>query len=639
MESRDFKLRSFIRNQLPGFVREDHSLFVSFLEAYYEWLESKSEFPRTPAQLDGINDIDKSVDLFLEEFQKTYLATFPIDLILENQRGEKISPKKLMKNIKQFYSAKGIKSSFKFIFRVLYSSNIEIYYPKEKILKLSDGVWITQRKMYLETDSLLNCNNLRGTRISQREIPFDPTSNLKAEAKIDNAVSYRKNNKIILELEVSEIVGNFVVNKLAFSESSTKNLGKVLSVLIDIQVDPNNRGEDYEIGDTVFFSEKESFQEEDSSLPSAKISRISPRDGGVVEIRITDPGYNINEENCELSDPPTRELTVNKEGNRFNANLFFGPIFEKNEFYVGTKGTLSSDMVLQDNFKYQDYSYVIRSDISLSKYRDQVKGLLHPAGVNLLAETLIRRCFVAEPSKFLNIPQRRIRRIGNFLPYTFLTFDNLGEWMNGECYDPEIHDQLVICGTSDCVTGNPISSGFGVAPQGVTCTTADILNISSTTGDYWATFNHPNRTTRRVFGNIRPEEILDFYGPTQDSSGVLLPQGPTGWQEWNFVGDSQTREEQQIDWLTGFLNNNIAVATLDITDFSEFRKIPIYSFFEELRCDYDCRFTNLCLDPDVEKTPRPPKPTTETILTTDPASIGFRRGFPRPTSPTITTNK
>ena len=114
-----FKLRSFIRNQFPDFVKEDHGKVVAFMEAFYAWLDSNSTKIRNISQLKDLYDIDETLDLFIEDFKKTYLASFPIDLVINPLTGEKLSPKKIIKNIKDFYKAKGTKTSYSFIFRLL----------------------------------------------------------------------------------------------------------------------------------------------------------------------------------------------------------------------------------------------------------------------------------------------------------------------------------------------------------------------------------------------------------------------------------------------------------------------------------------------------------------------------------------
>ena len=47
-------------------------------------------------------------------------------------------------------------------------------------------------------------------------------------------------------------------------------------------------------------------------------------------------------------------------------------------------------MRLQDNFYYQEYSYVLKSDNFLRKYRSFVNSILHPAGNKLFGTVRIR---------------------------------------------------------------------------------------------------------------------------------------------------------------------------------------------------------------------------------------------------------
>lgn len=56
--------------------------------------------------------------------------------------------------------------------------------------------------------------------------------------------------------------------------------------------------------------------------------------------------------------------------------------------YLNDDGHLSSYNFLQDRDFYQDFSYVIRSQESVAKYRKAVKQLIHPAGTKLFGEFL-----------------------------------------------------------------------------------------------------------------------------------------------------------------------------------------------------------------------------------------------------------
>jgi hypothetical protein len=58
--------------------------------------------------------------------------------------------------------------------------------------------------------------------------------------------------------------------------------------------------------------------------------------------------------------------------------------------YTDTKGFISWNNRLQDNFYYQQFSYVLKSSRLVNTYREIVKKLIHPAGTNLFGDFLIR---------------------------------------------------------------------------------------------------------------------------------------------------------------------------------------------------------------------------------------------------------
>ena len=54
--------------------------------------------------------------------------------------------------------------------------------------------------------------------------------------------------------------------------------------------------------------------------------------------------------------------------------------------YKGTKGFLSWDQRLQDNYYYQEFSYVLKSQKALKTYRNIVRDIIHPAGTKLFGQ-------------------------------------------------------------------------------------------------------------------------------------------------------------------------------------------------------------------------------------------------------------
>ena len=104
-------------------------------------------------------------------------------------------------------------------------------------------------------------------------------------------------------------------------------------------------------------------------------------DGALKSTTVTDGGLSFNKyENLSIVNN-TRTPTANAGGLPSITGL---RAYEGK--YTDTKGFLSWNNRLQDNFFYQVYSYVIRSKTALQKYNQFVKDLLHPAGTKMFGE-------------------------------------------------------------------------------------------------------------------------------------------------------------------------------------------------------------------------------------------------------------
>ena len=68
------KISSIISEQLPEFVQSDHPTFITFLDAYYEFLEQHGEAVEVTRNSRIYNDIDLTVDAFVDYFKKNFLV-------------------------------------------------------------------------------------------------------------------------------------------------------------------------------------------------------------------------------------------------------------------------------------------------------------------------------------------------------------------------------------------------------------------------------------------------------------------------------------------------------------------------------------------------------------------------------------
>jgi hypothetical protein len=145
----NLKTSILVNRQVPEFVREEYPLFIEFLEAYYEFLEDAqgnqlNDLTTQAKNLRDISDVDISIDKFESQFFDTFASLFP--------RDAQVNKEFLIKNVLPLYLAKGSVSSFKFLFRLLFDDEVNITYPKTNILKASDGKWVVDNVLKIETD-------------------------------------------------------------------------------------------------------------------------------------------------------------------------------------------------------------------------------------------------------------------------------------------------------------------------------------------------------------------------------------------------------------------------------------------------------------------------------------------------------
>jgi len=88
-------------------------------------------------QLLAYADIDNTVYAFLDKFRDSFMESLP------NTLADGIAKRKLVKNIKDMYAAKGTRDGHKLFFRILFDEEATIIYPRDSILRASDGKWST----------------------------------------------------------------------------------------------------------------------------------------------------------------------------------------------------------------------------------------------------------------------------------------------------------------------------------------------------------------------------------------------------------------------------------------------------------------------------------------------------------------
>src|SRR5438105_1691221 len=133
------KISNIVSSQLPSFVRNDHPTFIAFMEAYYEYIEQSNTSIGFGKVVDiqknflAYQDVDKTIADFADKIYEEFLLLIPKETAVDKAL--------LIKKVQDFYKAKGTQKALKFLLRIIYNLDSNIYLPKQDILRASDGKW------------------------------------------------------------------------------------------------------------------------------------------------------------------------------------------------------------------------------------------------------------------------------------------------------------------------------------------------------------------------------------------------------------------------------------------------------------------------------------------------------------------
>jgi hypothetical protein len=109
-----------------------------------------------------LSDVDISIDEFEQQFYNAYATYLPKDVDVDKAV--------LIKNVLPLYLSKGSEKSFKLLFRLLFSEELEVIYPKNNVLKASDGKWTVDNILRIDTDvrSIYTANGSTSFSLTQQ---------------------------------------------------------------------------------------------------------------------------------------------------------------------------------------------------------------------------------------------------------------------------------------------------------------------------------------------------------------------------------------------------------------------------------------------------------------------------------------
>jgi hypothetical protein len=121
-------------------------------------------------------------------------------------------------------------------------------------------------------------------------------------------------------------------------------------------------------------------------------ANVISQSGSVTSINVIDSGYGFlhREQGTFTSEDGERVGTLQMLlGNRTEQyERDIGREGHSLGYYRSQDGFLSNDKKVYDAYYYQDYSYEVRSSVTLDKYEAMLKQLLHVAGTKYFANTI-----------------------------------------------------------------------------------------------------------------------------------------------------------------------------------------------------------------------------------------------------------
>lgn len=248
----DNKTSLLIPYQLPEFIREnpDYDKFVLFLQAYYEWMEQNGNVTDRSKNILNYIDIDETSSEFLDYFYKDFLSYFPTEILADKRLVTKIA--------KELYTSKGTQSAYKFLFRILYNSDIEFFYTKDAVLRASAGKWYVAKSLKLKSNdtNFLYVNNYRVFGEESKSIAVIENSVFaknKTEVFISNIERTFQSGEYIRVVDNNNQTLYFKDGQVVSSdtEGATILRAKLVGQISQININPNFRGEQYVTGDPV----------------------------------------------------------------------------------------------------------------------------------------------------------------------------------------------------------------------------------------------------------------------------------------------------------------------------------------------------------------------------------------------------
>ena len=250
-------------------------------------------------------------------------------------------------------------ASFKFLFKTLYNSDVDFFYTKDAVLKASAGKWYIAKSLRLSTldPNFLEIQNLRifgQTSKSIATIENSLVAGSKTEVFISNIERLFQSGETVRVVDSSNQDVYFLNGQIVSSNTVGAEVltAKIVGQISQINIDPKNRGLQYESGDPVIV-----YGGLSSNTGLGAIATVGATTSGSIQsIKVLTGGYGY-------TDFPN---TIIQLTNAPGANAIVGtlnPVGQANVALVPSDSIgLKKDIILGNTNYY--FSNVVTSNIS-----------------------------------------------------------------------------------------------------------------------------------------------------------------------------------------------------------------------------------------------------------------------------------
>lgn len=193
--------------KIPDYIKINYPNFISFIEIYYKFLIDNDYI-----KLEDIRDVDKTHELFLNQYKQEFSMFFPIHEVNDNKS-------EILKHLREFYLSRGTEKSFNVLFSVLYNTLPSFRYPYDNVFVPSASKW--QQEQFIEVQrysgdfpdimSSIQVTESSGTIVSipvtRHELLTNESLIYSAENLSDTSVWTYGGNALVLSNETTDPFG------------------------------------------------------------------------------------------------------------------------------------------------------------------------------------------------------------------------------------------------------------------------------------------------------------------------------------------------------------------------------------------------------------------------------------------------